>query len=56
MRFVNLKENFTPSNSSKLLYNKGNVCFGGDNMKIVAKPIEMVSWTDIKGNINLSIN
>ena len=22
-------------------------------MKIVAKPIEVVSWTDIKGNINL---
>jgi hypothetical protein len=26
--------------------------FGGGNMKIVAKPIEVVSWTDTKGNIN----
>ena len=35
-----------------MLYNKGNVCFGGGSIKIVAKPIEMVAWTDIRGNIN----
>ena len=26
--------------------------FGGDDMKVVVKPIEMVSWSDTKGNIN----
>ncbi|MGK0468942.1 MAG: hypothetical protein ACJAX4_004291 [Clostridium sp.] len=26
--------------------------FGGSNMKIVAKPIEVVSWTDTRGNIH----
>ena len=56
MRFVNLKENFTPSNFSKVLYNKGNVCFGGVNMKVIAKPIKVVSWTDTSGKINPSIN
>ena len=29
-----------------------NISFGGGNMKVVAKPIEVVSWTDTKGNIN----
>ena len=26
--------------------------FEGSNMKIIAKPIEMVSWTDINGNMH----
>ncbi|MGK0467175.1 MAG: hypothetical protein ACJAX4_002466 [Clostridium sp.] len=43
---------FTPSNFIKMLYNKGNICFGGDNLKVIAKPIEVVVWTDIRGNIH----
>ena len=33
-------------------YNIYEHMFGGGNMKIVAKLIEVVSWTDTKGNIN----
>jgi len=35
--------------NSRIIYK--NVCFGGDSMKVIAKPIEMVSWTDQQGNI-----
>ena len=35
-----------------MLYNIENVCFiGGGNMKVVAKPIEVISVMDTKGNI-----
>jgi len=35
-----------------MLYNIENVCFiRGDNMKVVAKPIEVISVMDTKGNI-----
>jgi len=26
--------------------------FGSDSMKVIAKPIDVVCWTDTKGNIN----
>jgi hypothetical protein len=29
-----------------------NIWFRGGNMKIVGKPMEVVSWTDTNGNIN----
>ena len=35
-----------------MLYNIYEHMFEGDSVKIVAKPIEVVSWTDINGNIN----
>jgi hypothetical protein len=36
-----------------MLYNiNANICFGGDSIKIVVKPIEVVVWTDVKGNIH----
>lgn len=35
-----------------MLYKIYDRKFGGGNMKIVAKLIEVVSWIDIKGNIN----
>ena len=47
-----LKVKYTASNFTKMLYNIYEHMFGGGNMKIVAKPIEVVSWTDTKGNIN----
>lgn len=26
--------------------------FGGDKMKVIAKPVEMVTWTDLNGKLN----
>lgn len=34
------------------MYNIYEHMFRGDSMKVVAKPIEVVSWTDTNGNIN----
>ena len=45
------KENITPYNLSKMRYNIYKHMFGGSNMKVVSKPIEVISMTDIKGNI-----
>jgi len=45
------KENITPSNLSKIMYNIYKRMFGGNNLKVVAKPIEVISMTDTKGNI-----
>lgn len=35
-----------------MLYNKGNIRFGRGGMKVIAKSVEMVLWTDINGKMN----